>query len=71
LLKELKISVIGVIENIKMDNSDTIQKQARKLGLEFLEEIPYDPKVEEAIGHTNKLLGTTFAKKVEQIASKI
>ena len=71
LLKELKIPVIGVIENIKMDNSDTIQKQARKLGLEFLEEIPYDPKVEEAIGNTNKLLGTTFAKKVEQIASKI
>ena len=71
LLKELKISVIGVIENIKMDNSDTIQKQARKLGLEFLEEIPYDPKVEEAIGNTNKLLGTTFAKKVQQIASKI
>jgi ATP-binding protein involved in chromosome partitioning len=71
LLKALKISVIGVIENIKMDNSDAIQKQARKLGLEFLEEIPYDPKVEEAIGNTNKLLGTTFAKKVEQIASKI
>jgi len=71
LLKELKISVIGVIENIKMDNSDAIQKQARKLGLEFLEEIPYDPKVEEAIGNTDKLLKTTLAKKVEEIAEKL
>jgi len=71
LLKELKISVIGVIENIKMDNSDAIQKQARKLGLEFLEEIPYDPKVEEAIGNTDKLLNTILAKKVEEIAEKL
>jgi MinD superfamily P-loop ATPase len=71
LLKELKISLIGVIENIKMDTSDAIQKQARKLGLEFLEEIPYDPKVEEAIGNTDKLLNTILAKKVEEIAEKL
>jgi ATP-binding protein involved in chromosome partitioning len=71
LLKELKISLIGVIENIKMDTSDAIQKQARKLGLEFLEEIPYDPKVEEAIGNTDKLLDTILAKKVEEIAEKL
>jgi len=71
LLKELKISVIGVVENIKMDNSDAIQKQARKLGLEFLGEIPYDLKVEEAIGNTDKLLNTILAKKVEEIAEKL
>jgi ATP-binding protein involved in chromosome partitioning len=71
LLKELKISLIGVVENIKMDTSDAIQKQARKLGLEFLEEIPYDPKVEEAIGNTDKLLNTILAKKVEEIAEKL
>ena len=71
LLKELKIPVIGVVENMRMNNSKTIQQQTMKLSVEFLEEIPYDPKVEEAIGNTNKLLNTTFAKKVEQIASKI
>ena len=42
-----------------------------KLSVEFLEEIPYDPKVEEAIGNPNKLLNTTLAKKVDQITSKI
>jgi Mrp family chromosome partitioning ATPase len=71
LLKELKIPVIGVVENMRMNDSKTIQQRTMKLSVEFLEEIPYDPKVEEAIGNTNKLLGTAFAKKVEQIASKI
>ena len=69
LLKELKITVVGVVENMKMNNSKTIQQQTMKLGLEFLEEIPYDLKVEEAIGNTNKLLDTTFAKKVENISN--
>lgn len=71
LLKELKISVIGVVENMKMNRTNIIQQQTRKLGLDFLGEIPYDPKMEEAIGNTNKLLNTTLAKKMEEISSKI
>jgi ATP-binding protein involved in chromosome partitioning len=67
LLKDLKISVIGVIENMKMNNSKAIQQQTRKLGVKFLKEIPYDPKLEEAIGNTNKLLNTKFAKKITSI----
>lgn len=67
LLKDLKISVIGVIENMKMNNSKAIQQQTRKLGVKFLEEIPYDQKLEGAIGNTNKLLGTKFAKKLTSI----
>jgi ATP-binding protein involved in chromosome partitioning len=68
LLKELKIPVIGVIENIKMNHSKTTQQKTRELGVEFLGEIPYDSKVEEAIGNTNKLLNTTLTKKVENIS---
>jgi len=68
LLKELKISVVGVVENMKMNCSKTIQQQTMKLGAEFLGEIPYDPTVEEAIGNTNKLLDTIVAKKVENIS---
>jgi ATP-binding protein involved in chromosome partitioning len=71
LLKELKISVIGVVENMKMNKTNIIQQQTRKLGLDFLGEIPYDPKMEEAIGNTNKLLKTTLAEKIEEISSKI
>jgi len=71
LLKELRIPVVGVIENMKMNDSKTVQQKTMKLSVEFLGEIPYDSKVEEAIGNTNKLLNTTLAKKVDQIASKI
>jgi len=69
LLKELKMPVIGVVENMKMNDSNGIQQQTRKLGVEFLGEIPYDSKVEEAIGNTNKLLSTTLAKKVKKAIS--
>jgi len=71
LLKELKIPVIGVVENMKMNHSKNIQQQTRKLGLTYLGEIPYDTKLEEAIGNTNRLLKTALAGKVEKIVTRI
>jgi len=71
LLKELRAPIAGVVENMKMGDSKNIQQQTRKLGLSFLGEIPYDTQVEEAIGNKNRLASTVFAKKVEEIASKI
>jgi ATP-binding protein involved in chromosome partitioning len=71
LLKELRVPVAGVVENMKMGDSKSIQQQTRKLGLIFLGEIPYDTQVEEAIGNKNRLASTVLAKKVEEIASKI
>jgi ATP-binding protein involved in chromosome partitioning len=71
LLKELKIPVIGVVENMKMNPSNTIRQQTRELGFKFLGEIPYDPKVEEAIGSTSKLSNTELVKRIEKIIPKI
>jgi len=71
LLNELKIPVIGVVENMKMNPSNTIRQQTEELGVKFLEEIPYDPKVEEAIGSTSKLSNTELAQRVEKITPKI
>jgi ATP-binding protein involved in chromosome partitioning len=71
LLKELKISVIGVVENVKMNESRTIQQQTQKLGLTYLGGIPYDTEVEEAIGNTNELLNTSLANRIENIATEI
>lgn len=68
LLKEQRISVIGVIENMKMDDSSAIQQETLKLGVKFLGQIPYDAEVEETIGNTNKLSSTMFAKKVNEIS---
>jgi len=71
LLKELNVSIVGIIENMKMGDQSTVQRQTRQLGLKYIGEIPYDTGVEEAIGNTNTLQDTVFAKKVLQIATKI
>jgi len=71
LLKELKIPVIGIIENMKRTDSKSIQQQTRKLAVKFLEEIPYDQELEETIGNTNKLLNTKFAKKINNIQESL
>lgn len=71
LLKSLKIPVIGLVENMKMDNSETIQRSTEKLGLKFLAAIPYDSKVEESMGKTRELLCTVVSKKIELMLSKI
>jgi Mrp family chromosome partitioning ATPase len=71
LLEALKIQIIGVVENMKMNDSKTIRQQTQKLGLRLLAEIPYDPDVEEAIGDTDKLLDTVLAKKVQEASSGI
>lgn len=71
LLQALKIPVIGLVENMKMNQSKTVQTEARTLGLTFLGAIPYDTKIEEAIGKKDMLLRTTFAEKVQEIAVRI
>jgi len=69
LLQDLKIPIIGVVENMKMNETTKIKQQTEKLGLTFLGEIPYDPNVEAAIGDETKLLETTLAQKIKEIAT--
>jgi ATP-binding protein involved in chromosome partitioning len=67
LLRELKMPIIGVIENMKMSKSRIVQTETEKLGEKFLIEIPFDSSVEAAIGEKAKLLGTDIGKKIQQI----
>jgi ATP-binding protein involved in chromosome partitioning len=71
LLKELKLPVIGIVENMKMTDSSAIERHVRGLGLKFLGQIPYDATVEGAIGNTRKLLSTTLARRVNSIAEEL
>ena len=56
---------------MKMNRAKTIRLQTEKLGLKLIAEIPYDPKVEDAIGDADKLLHTMLAKKIEESLSRI
>jgi ATP-binding protein involved in chromosome partitioning len=69
LLRDLKVPIIGVVENMKMHRAKNIAQETKKLGLKFLAEIPYDPKVEEAIGDEKKLLDTTLAQRIKEVAA--
>jgi len=68
LLQELKIPIIGVVENMKMNRAKNIEQETEKLGVKFLAGIPYDPKVEEAIGDETKLLDTRIAQGIRELA---
>lgn len=69
LLKDFKVPIIGVVENMKMNTAKNIAQETEKLGLKFLAEIPFDPKVEEAIGDEEKLLDTTLAQRIKEVAA--
>lgn len=71
LLRSLEVLVVGVVENMKMKETDFVKEQVSKLGLSLLGEIQYDHEVEECIGKVEELLKTKFAEKVEKIACDI
>ena len=68
LLQGLKVPIIGVVENMKMNWAKNIAQKTEKLGVKFLVGILFDSKVEEAIGDVTKLRGTAIAKRIRQAA---
>jgi ATP-binding protein involved in chromosome partitioning len=71
LLKELKKPVLGVLENMVMNDSSFIQKEVQALKLPYLGKIRFDDSLEDAIGHPDQLARTTIMKEIEEIMSKI
>jgi ATP-binding protein involved in chromosome partitioning len=69
LLQDLKVPIIGVVENMKMNRAKNIEWETEKLGVKFLAGFPYDPKVEEAIGDETKLLDTLLAQGIREVAT--
>jgi ATP-binding protein involved in chromosome partitioning len=69
LLQELKVPIIGVVENMKMNQAKNIEQETEKLGVKFLAGIPYDPRVEDAIGDVAKLGDTEIAQRIRKVAA--
>ncbi|MDR0373777.1 MAG: Mrp/NBP35 family ATP-binding protein [Nitrososphaerota archaeon] len=67
LLCELKMPIIGIVENMKRDNSNIIEKETEKLGLRYLGAAAFDQKVEAAIGNPTKLLDTAIGEATEKL----
>lgn len=71
LLLELKVPIIGIIENMKFSENSSIKIQVEKYQLPFLGEIYFDKNLENAIGNIDKLYKTEFAEDLEKIIPKI
>lgn len=71
ILKELKLPVIGVIENMKMTESNFVENRISKMHLPYLNSISFDHSLEESIGKPDKLLDTGFMKDLDKTVEKI
>ena len=71
LLDELRIPVMGVVENMVMEPSSPIREQVRQLGQHYLGAVSYDAGLEGALGDVEKIMDTAFADSVKVIASEI
>lgn len=71
ILKELKIPIIGVIENMSMTKSSFIRDDICEMNLQYLGSILFDQNLENSIGNTDKLLKTNFMKDLDEITKSI
>jgi ATP-binding protein involved in chromosome partitioning len=71
LLKELKIQITGVIENMIMKPSDYVRNDVESLGLKYLGSVAYDDSLESTLGDVERLSQTYFYKQVREITPKI
>jgi len=71
ILRELDISISGVVENMRNENSPDIENKVEDMNVNHLGEIWYDPEVENAIGDPEKILKTRFSDDLRKIFDNI
>jgi len=71
ILKELKLPIIGVVENMQMKKSDFISKSVSKMQISYLNSINFDENLEESIGNPSLLIKSDFMKDFDKIIENI
>ena len=71
MLKELKLPVIGVVENMKMNESDYVEDIVTKMGLAYLGDVSFDKDLEDSIGIPNNIMKTKFMSDLDKINDKV
>ncbi|MEM4020929.1 MAG: P-loop NTPase [Nitrososphaerota archaeon] len=67
LLHDVGAPVIGVVENMLINDSASVRSEVEKMGARYLGSIPFDPEVEKALGNPKKLSETRFAARLSEI----
>ncbi len=81
LLKELKVNILGIVENmsrlaqgdveLEVFRGTSIKELADENGVEYLGDIPIDPMLENAIGDPGLIMSTRFFHQVSKIVDRI
>lgn len=71
LFKNLGINVIGVMENMVMNQTDYIKSEVTKIGVDYIGSLDFCEELEVSLGDPEKLMKTDFYKKVGELSPKI
>ncbi|WP_297416663.1 Mrp/NBP35 family ATP-binding protein [Thermococcus sp.] len=71
LLLEEKHRVLGIVENMKLDDERDVEALAKEFGIPYLGGIPFYPDLDARIGNVHELMKTEFAEKIREIGEKI
>ena len=71
MLKEQKLPILGVVENMKMKDGSFVKDRLKELDIKYLGAANYDSELEESIGKPNQIQNTNFMKDFEKIVQKI
>ncbi len=70
ILQELHRPIIGILENMATEPSP-IKDDITKRSLRYLGSLPYDPSLEAALGHPEKILTTPFGQSLRRLLPAI
>ena len=71
ILKELKIPILGVVENMTMSTTSFVKGEICQMKIPYLGAISFDEKLEYAIGQPDKLNDTGFMKELDIIVKQL
>lgn len=71
MLQELQLPILGVVENMIINETELIKNETQEMNLSYLGQIHFDEKLEETIGNAPLLLQSKFMKELEYIQHKI
>jgi ATP-binding protein involved in chromosome partitioning len=71
ILKELKLPVVGIVENMKINDLTLVQDYTKEKNFKYLGSVSFDRDLESAIGSPDKLMNTSFMKDFEKVVEEI
>lgn len=71
MLKEQKLPIMGVVENMKMKKGNYVKNCVEELDMNYLGSIGFDSDLEGSIGKPESLHDTSFMKDMDKIVEKI